>query len=190
MADSKKKSAGVKKKRSLGRRLAQWLSVTIVVFAVAWVGIFLAFAPELPDTEELWRVKKSPGITLLAADGAVLARRGGFGGTLVGVARLPPYLPQAVIATEDRRFYRHFGMDVIGFARAVYSNIRAGGVVQGGSTLTQQLAKNLYLSPERTLMRKIRELILAIWLETRLTKDQILTLYLNRVYLGAGSYAV
>ncbi|MGY8961099.1 MAG: transglycosylase domain-containing protein, partial [Alphaproteobacteria bacterium] len=91
---------------------------------------------------------------------------------------------------EDRRFYNHFGMDVIGFARALISNIRAGGIVQGGSTLTQQLAKNLFLTPTRTVTRKIQELMLAIWLEARLSKDEIITLYLNRVYLGAGAYGV
>ena len=95
-----------------------------------------------------------------------------------------------MIATEDRRFYSHFGIDLIGLARAAYANLRAGRVVQGGSTITQQLAKNVFLTPERTFNRKIQETLLALWLERRFTKDQILTIYLNRVYLGAGTYGV
>ena len=108
----------------------------------------------------------------------------------ISIRDLPPHLPQAVLATEDRRFYEHFGMDIIGFARAALANLKAGRVVQGGSTITQQLAKNLWLTPERTFTRKLKELMLAIWLEARLQKQEILTLYLNRVYLGAGSYGV
>ena len=103
---------------------------------------------------------------------------------------MPGYLPQAVIAIEDRRFYWHLGIDPIGLARASIVNLTAGGVVQGGSTLTQQLAKNLFLKPERTFERKVQEVILAVWLELGLTKREILELYLNRVYLGAGAYGV
>ena len=103
---------------------------------------------------------------------------------------MSPYLPDAVIAAEDRRFYSHFGIDPIGIARAAMANFRAGGVLQGGSTITQQLAKILFLSPDRNFSRKIREVLLALWLEHRFTKDQILEIYLNRVYLGAGAYGV
>src|SRR5262249_18307322 len=103
---------------------------------------------------------------------------------------MPKYLPQAVIATEDRRFYSHFGIDPLGLARAVFANLRAGHVVQGGSTITQQLAKNLFLTPDRTLARKIQESLLALWLEHKFSKNQILEIYLNRVYLGAGTYGV
>jgi penicillin-binding protein 1A len=103
---------------------------------------------------------------------------------------LPKYLPQALIATEDRRFYSHFGIDPIGLARATYANLRAGHVVQGGSTLTQQLAKNVFLDRDRTLKRKVQELLLAFWLERKFSKDQILEMYLNRVYFGAGAYGV
>jgi penicillin-binding protein 1A len=176
--------------RSLARRLANVLATTFVTLGVVGAGLFLTLAPEMPNTADLWRVKKSPGVTVLAADGGVLARHGAFNGALIGVARMPAYLPRAVIATEDRRFYQHFGMDLVGFARAMVANLRAGRVVQGGSTITQQLAKNLFLTPERTMLRKARELMLALWLEARLSKDDILTLYLNRVYLGAGAYGV
>lgn len=172
------------------RRLSNLFATLFVTLGVVWAALFLMLAPEMPDTSSLWRVKKSPGVTVLASDGSVLAQRGAFNSTMVSVAKMPPHLPRAIIATEDRRFYSHFGMDIIGFFRAMWANVRAGGVVQGGSTITQQLAKNLFLTPERTMVRKVRELMLALWLEARLSKDEILTLYMNRVYLGAGSYGV
>jgi penicillin-binding protein 1A len=103
---------------------------------------------------------------------------------------LPPYLVQAVIATEDRRFSHHFGIDPLGLIRASFRNASAGTVVEGGSTITQQLAKNLFLSPKRTIARKLEEVIYAIWLEQRFTKDEILELYINRVYFGGGTYGV
>ena len=103
---------------------------------------------------------------------------------------LPPYLPKAFVAIEDRRFYSHFGIDPIGISRAVLRDVTGKGAVEGGSTLTQQLAKNLFLTQERTLSRKIQEAILALWLERKYSKDQILELYLNRVYFGSGAYGV
>jgi penicillin-binding protein 1A len=103
---------------------------------------------------------------------------------------MSPYLPLAVLAIEDRRFYTHWGVDLLGIARAAFTNWEEGHVVQGGSTLTQQLAKNVFLSPERSVKRKIQEALLAVWLEWSFSKDQILQLYLNRVYLGAGTYGV
>ncbi len=103
---------------------------------------------------------------------------------------LPPHLAEAIVATEDRRFYSHFGIDPIGLARAMWVNIQAGRWVQGGSTITQQLAKNVFLTPDRTIRRKGQEMLLAFWLEQRFTKDQILSLYINRVYFGAGTYGV
>lgn len=162
----------------------------IVTLGVLWATAFLILAPEMPDTASLWRVKNSPGVTVLAADGSVIAQRGAFNSTMIWVTEMPAHLPHAMIATEDRRFFSHFGMDVIGLVRAMLANLRAGGVVQGGSTITQQLAKNLFLTPERTVLRKARELMLALWLEARLSKNEILTLYMNRVYLGAGAYGV
>ena len=162
----------------------------VFVAVVGWVALFYAYAPALPDTQALFEQPPRPGITFLAADGDVLARRGAYQARLVGLDVVAPSLIDAVIATEDRRFYTHFGVDPLGIARAVVANLQAGAVVQGGSTITQQLAKNLFLSGERSLDRKIREMILAVWLETRLTKEEILTLYLNRVYLGAGAYGV
>jgi penicillin-binding protein 1A len=178
------------KRRSLTRRLVNMLTTMFVTLGVVWAGLFLVLAPEMPNTADLWRVPDSPGLTVLAADGSVLSQNGAFSSSLIDVAQMPPVLPRAVIATEDRRFYQHFGVDVIGFLRAMAANFSAGRVVQGGSTITQQLAKNLFLTPERTMLRKARELLLALWLEARLSKDDILTLYLNRVYLGAGAYGV
>ena len=103
---------------------------------------------------------------------------------------MSPYIPQAVIAIEDRRFRSHFGLDPLGLGRAVLTNLTSGRLVQGGSTLTQQLAKNLFLEPERTLRRKVQEAVLALWLEATYSKNEIIELYLNRVYFGAGAYGV
>jgi len=161
----------------------------LLLMGLAWALLFLILAPDLPDTSNLFHRSGNPEVIILARDGSALSRSGG-NAKIVTVEELPPHLPQAVLATEDRRFYRHFGMDVIGFARALVANARAGRVVQGGSTITQQLAKNLWLTPERSIIRKLKELMLAIWLEARLEKREILTLYLNRVYLGAGSFGV
>jgi penicillin-binding protein 1A len=133
---------------------------------------------------------RQPSISLLAADGSPISSTGEVYGRTVKVAQLPPVLPHAVLAVEDRRFYRHFGIDLRGLARAVWVNLRAGEVVQGGSTITQQLAKVLFLTPERTLKRKVQEALLALWLERKFSKDEILALYLNRVYLGSGTYGV
>ncbi|CAM9879940.1 unnamed protein product, partial [Discosporangium mesarthrocarpum] len=129
-------------------------------------------------------------VTLLAEDGSVLASYGDLWGQRLSVDELPPQLAHAVMAIEDRRFYEHGGVDPRGILRAVVTNVRAGRFAQGGSTLTQQLAKNLFLTPERSLERKLKELVLALRLESRFSKDEILTIYLNRVYLGAGSYGV
>src|SRR5207253_5548254 len=106
------------------------------------------------------------------------------------ITELPPYLPRAFIAIEDRRFYSHYGIDPIGLVRAVTANVTRRGLSQGGSTLTQQLAKNLFLTQERTLWRKLQEVVLALWLERKFSKTEILELYLNRVYFGAGAYGV
>jgi len=153
-------------------------------------GIVAYYAAQLPPIDQLAVPKRPPNIAILAADGSLLANRGETGGRSVALKELPPYLPRAFVAIEDRRFYDHFGVDPVGIARAMFRNITSRGVAQGGSTLTQQLAKNLFLTQERTASRKIQEAILALWLERTYTKDQILELYLNRVYFGAGAYGV
>ncbi|MDA0340439.1 MAG: PBP1A family penicillin-binding protein [Proteobacteria bacterium] len=185
----KRPEGGIPKKSPL-RRLFNALLGLIVLGLLGWSLLFIAFAPELPDTAKIWQQDRNPGTIVLAADGSELARRGGFAGRPVGYQEFPEHLLNAVIATEDRRFFGHFGIDVLGLARATWRNISARRIVEGGSTITQQLAKNLYLSPERTLNRKIQEMFLAVWLESRLTKKEILTIYLNRVYFGAGAYGV
>jgi penicillin-binding protein 1A len=169
-------------------RLLALVPTLLLLGLGAWVALFLVMAPKLPDTAELFRESRQAKVSVVAADGRVIAVRGSSGRSFVQLADVSPWLVKAVIATEDRRFYHHFGLDPVGLGRAFLDNLRAREVVAGGSTITQQLAKNLYLTPERSLKRKLQELALAVWLETHLGKDEILTLYLNRVYLGAGAY--
>ncbi len=182
------------KKRAWGWRAAGFLvrwSLTLALWVmVAGLAAVAWYAHDLPDVNAALEATRRPAIALLAADGSRLAEYGDLKGETVTVHQLPAALPQAVLATEDRHFYDHWGVDPRGLARALYVNLRAGAVVQGGSTITQQLAKNLFLTHERSFKRKAQELLLALWLETKFTKDQLLSLYLNRVYLGAGTYGV
>jgi penicillin-binding protein 1A len=177
-------------RRSVLAFVVKW-TVVAMIWAVAAFGVMLAiYASDLPDVHQVAGLKKRPGLTLLAADGSIIARAGDLYGETLSVAQLPPNLVHAVVAIEDRRFYHHFGVDPIGLARAFITDERSGRMVQGGSTLTQQLAKNMFLTPERTFKRKLQEALLALQLERYYTKDQILTGYLNRVYLGAGAFGV
>jgi penicillin-binding protein 1A len=139
---------------------------------------------------DLQAAGRMPNITVLAQDGEKLGSRGSDLGEPVVLSELPPYVIDAFLATEDRRFYDHPGFDLGALVRAAMINYSAGRVRQGGSTITQQLVKNLFLSGEQTLERKFEELHLALWLEARLTKDEILALYLNRIYLGANTYGL
>jgi penicillin-binding protein 1A len=166
------------------------LAVLMVWGIIGLSGLTAFYAYDLPDVDKALAATRRPTITIRAGDDSHLMTLGDIHGLPVGLNELPPALSQAVLATEDRRFYSHFGLDFIGLMRAAYENIYAGRIVQGGSTLTQQVAKNLFLTPERTLKRKVQELLLALWLEKEFSKDQILTVYLNRVYLGAGTYGV
>lgn len=159
-------------------------SMILVLSIIAWLSY------DLPDMEAAVDYDKRPTVVILAANGDEIARYGDLQGDIIPLDNMSPYLVQAVLAVEDRRFYDHFGLDFIGLARAMWRNMRAGYVVQGGSTITQQLAKNLFLTPERTLTRKAKEALLAIYLEQKYSKDQILAAYLNRVYLGGGAYGV
>ncbi|TYC54070.1 penicillin-binding protein [Rhodobacterales bacterium] len=163
------------------------LGIWSVIGVVCIVGYYAAY---LPPTSE-WQVPaRPPNVKIVGANGQLIANRGDTGGEAVRLEQLPPYLANAVIAIEDRRFRSHFGVDPIGLTRAVVTNLTAGRLSQGGSTLTQQLAKNLFLEPDRTLKRKIQELVLSFWLEAEYSKDEILEMYLNRVYLGSGAYGV
>jgi penicillin-binding protein 1A len=178
---------------SLGAALRfclKWGLTAAVWALVAALGLVAFYAYDLPDVDQAFRPTRPPTVTILAADGSELATVGDLYGQPVTLKELPAHLAHAVIATEDRRFRDHVGLDAIGLARAALANFRAGRVVQGGSTITQQVAKNLFLKPERTLKRKVQELLLALWLERKFSKEQILTVYLNRVYLGAGAYGV
>ncbi|MEZ5856740.1 MAG: PBP1A family penicillin-binding protein [Hyphomicrobiaceae bacterium] len=150
---------------------------------------FIRYTIKFPDPRALSINEAGPIVRILARDGSVLAERGERN-AFIKFDQMPRHLVNAVVATEDRRFYDHWGLDPSGLLRAALANLRAGRTVQGGSTLTQQLAKNLFLSTERTLSRKLDELVLSLWLELRLTKRDILELYLNRVYFGGGAYGV
>jgi penicillin-binding protein 1A len=168
---------------------------TTLLVAAAWVLfagaiLFAHWFSDLPNTANLFAYEPGNDITVLDAKGRMIARRGLTQGESINVGALPPYVGNAFIAVEDKRFRSHWGIDPYGLMRAAYADWREGAYVQGGSTLTQQLAKNLFLKPDRTLERKIEEAILAVYLETRYSKDEILTLYLNRVYFGAGVYGI
>ncbi|WP_448190440.1 transglycosylase domain-containing protein [Azospirillum sp. sgz301742] len=184
------KPKAAKRSRSWLRTLGTWALVAGIWCGMAFAAVMAYFAYDLPDIGTVAQAERRPAVIVLAADGTEFARFGDLHGTVLGVKELPPHLVNAVLAIEDRRFYSHFGVDPIGLLRAVYVNWRSGRAVQGGSTITQQLAKNLFLTSEKSLKRKIQEAMLALWLERRFSKDQILTAYLNRVYLGAGTFGV
>jgi penicillin-binding protein 1A len=171
-------------------RLFYWGAVLGLWAGIAVVGVVVWVGAHLPAIQALEIPKRPPTIQIVGVDGSVLATRGEMPGANVSLKDLPPYLPRAFIAIEDRRFYSHYGVDPVGIARAAVANILHRGVSQGGSTLTQQLAKNLFLTQERTLKRKLQEVELALWLERKHSKAQILELYLNRVYFGSGAYGV
>jgi penicillin-binding protein 1A len=189
-SQNRRNGAGRTPRPRWGWRLTRWGLLAGLWAAILTAGVLGYFALTLPPVADLMTAQRRPSVTLLGTDGSVIATVGDLFGQPLRLKDLPPYVPEAVIATEDRRFYHHFGLDPVGLARALYVNLRAGHVVQGGSTITQQLAKNLFLTPERTLPRKIQEALLALWLEHKFTKDQLLEIYLNRVYLGAGTYGV
>lgn len=183
-------SSSAKPKRSSMKRVLLVAPLYGLAFAIASIaGLMIYYSVIYPDPLTLRPKKNTPYVRVLAADGTVISERGG-GDDYVPLDLLPRYVSDAVVATEDQRFYDHHGVDPIGMARAVVINLRKGRTVQGGSTLTQQLAKNLYLSHDRTFSRKLEEFTLALWLESRLSKQDIMELYLNRVYLGAGAYGV
>lgn len=172
------------------RRSVYWCLVLGLWGGIAFAGVLVYFAAKMPPTTDWAIPDRPPNVRIVDVNGNLIANRGTTGGEAVGLHEMSPFIPKAVIAIEDRRFYSHFGIDPIGLARAVVTNVVSGRAVQGGSTLTQQLAKNLFLSPDRTIERKVQEVMLALWLEHKYTKDQILEMYLNRVYLGSGAFGV
>lgn len=191
---AKAKSArGGRRRRSktgLFGRLVYWCFVLAIWGGIAVAGVVVYYGAKMPAATT-WSVPdRAPNIKIVDVDDQLIANRGMSGGEAVGLNEMSRYIPEAVIAIEDRRFYSHYGIDPIGFTRAVVTNLIGGHLRQGGSTLTQQLAKNLFLTPDRTLERKVQEVLLAIWLEQKHTKDQILEMYLNRVYFGSGAHGV
>src|SRR5215475_9396779 len=183
-------------KRGLLRRLP-W-EIRLSFLAVIYLGpptllvvaaTLAYYTLRIPDPMALRLKDQAPVVRVLAIDGSPLGERGG-GDAYIPIDLMPPHLIDAVIATEDRRFFKHWGIDPSGMVRARFHNLSQGRLAQGGSTLTQQLAKNLFLGSERTWARKLQEVVLALWLEVRLGKRNILELYLNRVYFGAGAYGV
>lgn len=171
--------------------LLYWTAV-LGVWALIFVAAFFAvFATDLPDTSKLYDVERQPSISYLDRSGAMVAVRGSQYAPPIDLDKLPPYVPKAFIAIEDRQFYYHFGFNPWGIIRSqIYNLQNKGGPLRGGSTITQQLARNLFLTTNQNYRRKAQELILAVWLEAKFTKKEILALYLNRVYFGGGAYGI
>ncbi len=189
MAKRRKRNTGRKKRHPLLRAL-RWLVLAAAAGFVLFVGFLTYVFLSLDDADPFQIPGRTPGMMLVASDGSVLLERGSFFGDEARLDRLPEHMVQAIVAIEDRRFWYHPGIDPISLVRAMWVNWRAGKVKQGGSTITQQLAKNLFLEHKRTFWRKVQEAALALWLEWKLSKKEILSLYLNRVYFGAGAYGV
>jgi len=177
-------------RRSFLRATIYWLLVLFLWVGILGAGTGAYIVLTVAESNLYHLPQKERGIVVLAANGEVLARRGAFEGDQVRLDELPLHIEYAVTATEDRRFRSHFGIDIFGLVRAMVENVKAGHIVQGGSTITQQLAKNLFLKPERTYQRKLQEAVIALWLEYKYSKDEILQLYLNRVYFGGGAHGV
>ncbi len=179
------------RRRTLVQSLVYWTLVLGVWALIFAIGFLAVFATDLPDTSHLYDVKRQPSITYLDRSGAVVAVRGSQYAPPVDVDALPPYVPAAFVAIEDRQFYHHFGFNPWGMIRSEAFNLtHPGGPLRGGSTITQQLARNLFLTPDQTYRRKAQELVLSIWLEMHFSKKQILGLYLNRVNFGGGAYGI
>ena len=168
------------------------LATTSFILTAFILGTFTLVLLMLPNLQRV--IDAGPDetlmLTVLDTNGDEIGSRGKRTAPTVPLGELPPYLIMAVLATEDRRFYEHNGFDPRGIARAMWSNLKALDFVEGGSTITQQVAKNLYLDNRRTVMRKAQEALITLWLENNLSKDEILTLYLNRIYMGAGNYGM
>ncbi len=170
--------------------LLWWGFVACLWGGLAVIGIIVYYGAQLPSSDTWAIPQRPPNIRILAADGSLISNRGQTGGEAVTFRELPHYVPAAFIASEDRRFMTHFGVDPIGLMAVAVESIQARDITRGASTLTQQVAKNLFLTPDQTLGRKVQEAILAIWLEQNFTKEEILELYMNRVFFGQGAYGI
>lgn len=176
------------------KRPAKIAFTTILISGVwggaAILGLASIWSQDLPEVESLWTPNRPVSIQIVDRLGRDIAVRGAEAGKPVNMDQLPSHVKQAVLSTEDRRFYKHVGIDPLGLVRAAYVNFKAGRVVQGGSTLTQQLSKNVFLTPDKTMKRKGQEMMLSLWLEYKFTKSEILDLYVNRVYFGNGTWGL
>lgn len=186
---AKRKSSRKKSKRNNRFWLKFFLIIFLIVSIICGGYIFYCWIT-LPDISKAIERTRLPATTILTESGQEIESYGGVYSEIVYAEDLPSYVRDAVISTEDRRFYSHFGFDFVSFGRAMVVNLIHRRYVQGGSTITQQVSKNLFLTPEKNIKRKVQELLMAFWLEKKFTKNQILTLYLNRVYMGAGTYGI
>ena len=198
--EEKKKKSVVKAKREANKRKAKKRSWKMTLFLfLLWLAIIIGGGifgyiwycnATLPAFSKALYVERQPGVKIIAQDGRELTSYGGLFAEPVDVDKLPKYVSQAVVDTEDRRFYKHSGFDFIGFSRAMGVNLIKRRYAQGASTLTQQVAKNLFLTREKSIKRKVQEFLLARWLEKHFSKKQILEIYLNRVFFGSGAYGI
>lgn len=187
---NKRKAQNNKQNRGFIKGLFRWAFVCAIWGSIFVTGLVLWYARDLPDLAKAAEFDRRAAITFTDENDKIIARYGDIKGQTVTFEEIPKNLINAVISIEDRRFYEHPGIDILGLTRAIITNVTQGRLVQGGSTITQQLAKNMFLSHERTYKRKIQEALLSFWIEEQLTKDEIITAYLNRVYLGSGAYGV
>jgi penicillin-binding protein 1A len=187
-APAKAPAAAGERRRGWG--VVRWMVILSIWGMLALGAVLLWFARDLPRPEAALDSARRPSLALEDTGGRTFAAFGDVVGQPMRLSELPPYVPQAVVSVEDRRFWTHPGIDLIGMARAAFVNLRAGRVVQGGSTITQQVAKNLFLTNARTFKRKVQELLLTLWLEHHFTKREILEIWLNRVYLGSGAWGI
>jgi penicillin-binding protein 1A len=204
MAQNKQHKKAKKQPSWLGRAISKrhkskkafiFWAIKVALLLIVWLAFILSaalvyYAHDLPDISIMAQHDRKPQITIYGADEVILAKYGDLRGDTLTYSQIPTNLIQAIITAEDRRFFNHIGIDVLGILRAYSANLLAGKVVQGGSTITQQLAKIIYLSPERTFKRKIQEMLIAFQLERNFSKEQIIAMYVNRVYMGRGSYGM
>ena len=189
MAKKSKQKKASKKKRLISKK--QWLLLKTGGFLFFTICLYIGYCLlTLPNMDEAINKTRLPSTTIIADNGNEIQTFGTIYSEVIRSEELPQYVVDAIVYTEDKRFYKHFGFDIISFTRAMIANLFAGRYAQGGSTISQQVAKNLFLTSEKSIKRKVQELLIAFWLEYKFSKEQILTLYLNRVYLGSGTYGI
>lgn len=187
-AKPKKKAGGKKHRTSWKRRLFKWLFLSGLALFLLLCGYVFYCYITMPDIQKAVARTRQPSTVIMAENGNDIAKFGNIYAQVIYPDNLPKNLTNAVMAIEDHRFYKHFGFDAFGFTRAAFTNVFRKRYAQGASTITQQVAKNIFLTPNKTVRRKVQELLLALWLEKKMSKDQIMALYLNRVYFGSGNY--